>query len=202
MKRTVKMHCKQGAVECLRKLRGMSEAGARKFIRDTVVWRVRSAGWEDVGQVRDAEVSVEFNFGATLRPFTTTLEYYCRARYYSVEHHCQFKWDGAKACVFQPILQGTKLMLKAAHIRDARERSFPEGWRAQDVMEFVYSCIGAGGYNPACHAANCKKGLSDEIARLCKALDKPAAKKQAPAKKRAPASGGVAKTKGAAVKSK
>lgn len=136
----VQVQCKLAAREFLMNVRGMDEDEARRFIRENVEWLVCSASWEDAGEARGADVMVTFKFGKA--PVDASLDYHHRIRWSEVEHMCKFTWNGT-GNGNTTILQKTKFMLKATHVKAAREHCLPEGWPAAEAMEFIYRCAPA-----------------------------------------------------------
>lgn len=146
----------------------MFEEDAKAFVKDTVVWSVKSVSWDDHEVAGSAKLSVAFNFGKA--PFTASLDYSCVVGYDSAELNCRLKWDAPAAGDMSLILKDGEFMLTAAQLKAARERCFPDGWPALDVMEFVYACIGNGGHNQPCHSAESEAGVIDDTSEICKAL--------------------------------
>ena len=162
------------AIEFVRKKRGMTEAEATAFVKDSVSWSVKRVQWQDHEEAASATVSVRFVF-ETSQPLSMSLDYYVKNGWDSAELDCRLRWDGAGDGNMHLIMKDGEFLLEQAHVKAARERCFPDGWPAADVLMFMCTCVGAGGQNSPCHCAETEGCLSDDIGKLCKALEEPAA---------------------------
>jgi hypothetical protein len=184
-----RVQCKVDAHNYLERTRGLTYDEAKKYVKEHVTWNVTTASFEDAGEARTAEVSVDIDFGK--EPLSASLNYHHRTRWSSVEYFCKLTWDGSGSNT--TILQKNAFKLKAAQLKRAQERCFPEDWAPAEAMEFLFICIGASG---PCHYCTSNKGLTTDTEVVCKQMEGKGKKKRAAGgTKGGGAKGGVTKSK-------